>query len=79
MQCTCPLCATCCHMRCSNGTSMHQHAITSSASSSNHSEMLKPDRLAGGVKLDIGNPVALAPAQAGLFILTLVGCRRSSE
>ena len=28
-------------------------------------------RLAGGFKLDIGNPVALAPAQAGLFILTL--------
>src|SRR5262249_60140791 len=56
----------------------YQHAITSSASSSNHSEMQNPDRLAGGVKLDIGNPVALAPAQAGLFILTLVGCRRAS-
>jgi hypothetical protein len=37
----------------------YQHGITSSASSSNHSEMLNPDRLAGGVKLDIGNPVRL--------------------
>jgi len=35
--------------------------------------------LAGGFKLDIGNPVALAPAQAGLFILALEGCRRASE
>jgi len=31
------------------------------------------------VKLDIGNPVAFAPAQAGLFILALEGCRRASE
>jgi hypothetical protein len=31
------------------------------------------------VKLDIGNPVALAPAQAGLFILANGGCRRASE
>lgn len=29
--------------------------------------------LAGGFKLDIGNPVALAPAQASLFILALEG------
>jgi hypothetical protein len=28
---------------------------------------------------DIGNPVALAPAQTGLFILALEGCRRASE
>jgi hypothetical protein len=39
-------------MRCSKEPS---YSITSSA------------RLASGVKLDIGNPVALAPAQAGLF------------
>ena len=39
----------------------------------------EPERLASGVKLDIGNPVALAPAQAGLFILALEGCRRASE
>ena len=31
------------------------------------------------VKLDIGNPVALAPAQAGLCILALEGCRPASE
>jgi hypothetical protein len=31
----------------------------------------EPDRLANGFKLDFGNPVALAPAQAGLFILAL--------
>jgi hypothetical protein len=36
----------------------------------------EPKRLASGVKLDIGNPVALAPAQAGLFILALEGCQR---
>ena len=36
-------------------------------------------RLAGGVKPDIGDPIALAPAQAGLFILALEGCRRASE
>jgi len=29
--------------------------------------------LAGAFKLDIGNPGALAPAQAGLFILALEG------
>jgi hypothetical protein len=29
--------------------------------------------LASGFKLDIGNPVALAPVQAGLFILALEG------
>src|SRR5215510_7911917 len=39
----------------------------------------EPERLAGGFKPDIGNPVALAPAQAGLFILALEGCRRVSE
>src|SRR5262249_21922435 len=39
----------------------------------------EPERLAGGVKLDIGNPVALPPAQAGLFILVLEGWRRASE
>jgi len=39
----------------------------------------EPERLAGGFKPDIGNPVALAPAQAGLFILALEGCRRASE
>src|SRR5215831_17262741 len=38
-----------------------------------------PERLAGGVKLDIGNPVAFAPAQADLFILALEGCRGASE
>ena len=36
-------------------------------------------RLTGGFKPDIGDPVALAPAQAGLFILALEGCRRASE
>src|SRR5262245_46865410 len=39
----------------------------------------EPERLGGGVKLDIGNPVALAPTQAGLFVLALEGCRRASE
>jgi len=39
----------------------------------------KPERLAGGLKLDIGNPVALAPTQAGLFVLALESCRRASE
>src|SRR5262245_44192334 len=48
---------------------LHGYSITSSASSS----------LASGVKLDISNPVELAPAQAGLFILALEGCRRASE
>src|SRR5215469_6327190 len=54
--------------------------MTSSArASSDDSEMDKPERLAGGIKLDIGNPVALAPAQAGLFILALEGCRPVSK
>ena len=39
----------------------------------------EPESLAGGFKLDIGNPVALAPAQARLFILALEGCRPPSE
>jgi hypothetical protein len=39
----------------------------------------EPECLARGFKPDIGNPVALAPAQAGLFILALEGCRRASE
>ena len=34
---------------------------------------------AGGFTLDIGNPVALAPAQARFFILALKGCRRGSQ
>src|SRR3974377_2105240 len=37
------------------------------------------ERLACSFKLDIGNPVALAPIQARLFILALEGCRRASE
>jgi hypothetical protein len=37
------------------------------------------ERLACGFKLDIGNPVALAPVQARWFILALEGCRRASE
>jgi hypothetical protein len=41
--------------------------------------MGEPERLAGGFKPDIGNPVALAPAQAGLLILVLEGGRRVSE
>jgi hypothetical protein len=47
------------------------YSITSSVCSRNESEMAT--RLAGGFKLDIGNPVALAAAQAGLFILALEG------
>jgi hypothetical protein len=47
------------------------YSITSSVCSRNESEMAT--RLAGGFKLDIGNPIALAPAQAGLFILALEG------
>src|ERR1700674_3829240 len=39
----------------------------------------EPERLARGFKPDIRNPVALAPAQAGLFILALEGCRRASK
>jgi hypothetical protein len=39
----------------------------------------EPERLARGFKPDIGNPVALAPAQAGLFTLVLEGCRRASK
>src|ERR1700752_3328672 len=39
----------------------------------------EPERLARGFKPDIGNPVALAPAQAGLFPLVLEGCRRASK
>ena len=39
----------------------------------------EPARLADGFKPDIGNPVALAPAQTGLFILALEGCRRASK
>jgi len=39
----------------------------------------EPERLARCFKPYIRNPVALAPAQAGLFILALEGCRRASE
>ena len=39
----------------------------------------EPERLARGFKPDIGNPIALAPAQAGLFTLALEGCRRASK
>jgi hypothetical protein len=39
----------------------------------------QPERLARGFKPDIGNPIALAPAQAGLFTLALEGCRRPSK
>ena len=35
--------------------------------------------LAGGFKLDIGNPVALAPAQARFFILALERRRQAPE
>ena len=48
------------------------HSITSSASGSDDCELVTRI-LAGGIKLDIGNPVALAPAQAGPFILALEG------
>ena len=37
------------------------------------------ERLADGFKLDIGNPVALAPVQARLLIFALEGCRRALE
>jgi hypothetical protein len=50
--------------------SCSRYSITSSVSR-NDSEMA--GYLAGGFKLDIGNPVALAPAQASLFILALEG------
>ena len=39
----------------------------------------EPERLADGVKLDIGNPVALAPVEAGSFILALEGRRHAPE
>ncbi len=39
----------------------------------------QPERLARGFKPDIGNPVALAPAQSGLVTLVLEGCRRASK
>jgi hypothetical protein len=51
----------------------------SSVSGGNDSEMVSPSCLAGGFKLDIGNPIALAPAQARLFILALEGCGRAPE
>ena len=39
----------------------------------------EPGRLAGGFKLDIGNPVVLASAQAGFFILALERRRQAPE
>jgi hypothetical protein len=56
-------------MQCSN---WDRYSITSSVNRADY----RDDGfgcLAGGFKLDIGNPVALAPAQAGLFILALEG------
>ena len=35
----------------------------------------EPERLARGFKPAIGNPIAPAPAQTGLFTLALEGCR----
>jgi hypothetical protein len=64
--------ATCCHMRCSKDT----HLVGDQQEWFRNGE---PERLAGGFKLDIGNPVALAPAHAYLFILALEGCWRASE
>jgi hypothetical protein len=55
---------------CQKRTSSQLYSITSSVSDRNDSEN-GPERLAGGFKLDVGNPVALAPAQAVLFILAL--------
>ena len=39
----------------------------------------EPEGLAGGFKLDIGNPAAFAPTQTRLFILALEGCRPASK